>query len=69
MGEYLALVMFPAILAILFLGFPVALSLMGVALVFGLITFGSAAVFLFVDKVDSIASTFVLAAVPLFIFM
>jgi len=67
--EYLALWMFPALLVVLFLGFPVALSLMGVALFFGLLTFGDAVVFQFVQKVDMVASNFVLAAVPLFVFM
>ena len=39
MGDYLALMMFPALLLALFLGFPVAFSMMGVALVFGLVVF------------------------------
>lgn len=69
MGEYFALAMFPAILIVLFCGYPVALSLMGVALVFGYITFGPAVIFQFAEKVDSVASNYVLAAVPLFIFM
>ena len=69
MGEYTALLMFPAILGVLFLGFPVALSLMGVAMVFGLMTFGPAVFYQFVEKVDDVSSNFVLAAVPLFVFM
>lgn len=69
MSEYMALVMFPAILSLLFLGFPVALSLMGVALIFGYMTFGSAVIYQFGDKVDAVASNYVLAAVPLFVFM
>ena len=69
MGEYLALAMFPAILLVLFAGFPVAFSLMGVALGFGLITFGTPVIFQFAEKVDAVASNFVLAAVPLFVFM
>jgi len=68
-GEYLALWMFPAILTLLFLGFPVAFSLMGVALAFGLVTFGDSVIFQFVQKVDGVATNFVLAAVPLFVFM
>ena len=56
MGDYLALAMFPAILLALFVGFPVALSLMGVALGFGLITFGPPVIFQFTEKVDSVAS-------------
>ena len=69
MGEYLALAMFPVLLIALFLGFPVAFSMMGVALFFGLITFGEPVIFQFVQKVDAVATAFELAAVPLFIFM
>jgi tripartite ATP-independent transporter DctM subunit len=65
----LALWMFPALMAAIFVGFPVAFSLMGIALVFGLIRFGDAAVFQFVTKVQDVAGNYVLAAVPLFIFM
>lgn len=69
MGDYISLLMFPAILSVLFMGFPVALSLMGVALVFGLMSFGPATLYMFVEKVDDVASNFILAAVPLFVFM
>lgn len=69
MGDYLALLMFPCLLFALFMGFPVAFSMMGVALVFGLITFDTAVIFQFVQKIDAVASNFVLAAVPLFVFM
>ena len=69
MGDYLALMMFPALLLALFLGFPVAFSMMGVALFFGLVVFDTAVIFQFVQKIDAVASNFVLAAVPLFIFM
>lgn len=69
MEEYLALMMFPALLLALFMGFPVAFSMMGVALFFGLVTFGTSVIFQFVQKVDAVASNYILAAVPLFIFM
>jgi tripartite ATP-independent transporter DctM subunit len=69
MSDYLSLMMFPALLAALFLGFPVAFSMMGVALIFGLMVFGDAVIFQFVQKVNDVASNFVLAAVPLFVFM
>lgn len=69
MGDYTSLMMFPALLLALFLGFPVAFSMMGVALFFGLATFGTSVIFQFVQKVDSVASNYILAAVPLFIFM
>ena len=69
MSDYLALLMFPALLIALFLGFPVAFSMMGVAFFFGLMVFGDAVIFQFVQKVNDVASNFVLAAVPLFVFM
>ena len=69
MGEYFSLLMFPAVLLAVFLGIPVAFSLMGVALFFGLITFDAVVIFQFIQKVESVSSNFVLAAVPLFIFM
>lgn len=69
MDDYLALWMFPAIMLVLATGYPIALSLMGVATVFGILTFGDAVIYQFVEKVDEVAGNFVLAAVPLFIFM
>jgi tripartite ATP-independent transporter DctM subunit len=69
MSEYLALMMFPMLLALIFAGFPVAFSLMGTTLVFGLVTFGDNLSHLLIDKVEEVASNFVLAAVPLFVFM
>ncbi len=67
--EYLALLMFPALIALLLLGVPVAFAMMGVAFLFGYISFGDSALFQFVSKVDEVGSNFVLAAVPLFVFM
>ena len=64
-----ALWMFPALLFCLFLGFPVAFSLLGIALIWGLASLGDSVVALFVAKVDDVASAYVIAAVPLFIFM
>ncbi len=67
--EYLSLWMFPVLLLVLLTGFPIALSLMGVAALFGYLTFGDATIHQFVEKVDEVAGNFVLAAVPLFVFM
>src|SRR5918997_6704254 len=64
-----ALLMFPALLFALFIGFPVAFAMIGVAFVFGYWAFGSSIIFQFIQKIDAMASNFVLAAVPLFIFM
>ena len=69
MAESIALLMFPALFLLIFAGFPVAFSLMSVALVFGYMTFGDASFYQFTNKVEEVASNFVLAAVPLFIFM
>ena len=69
MGEFTALLMFPAVLGALFLGFPVALCLMGVALYFGIHNFGPPVIFQFVEKVGDIGGNYILAAVPLFVFM
>lgn len=67
--EYLSLWMFPVLLIVLLTGFPIALSLMGVAAFFGYLTFGDVVIYQFVEKVDEVAGNFVLAAVPLFVFM
>ena len=64
-----ALYMFPALFVLIFLGFPVAFSLLGVAFAFGIMTFGDAVFFQFTQKIEEVASNFVLAAVPLFVFM
>ena len=68
MGYY-SLLLFPCLLLLLFLGFPVAFAMMGTALVFGYLTFGPAFVFQMAEKVEDVASNYVLAAVPLFVFM
>ena len=65
----LALWMFPVLLAAIFIGVPVAFALMSVALVFGLVQFGDAAVVMFAHRVEEVSSSHILAAVPLFIFM
>lgn len=65
----IGLMMFPALMMAIFLGFPVAFSLMGVAVGFGYYRFGDALVYQLVAKVDDVASYYVLAAVPLFVFM
>jgi len=61
--------MLPALFALIFLGFPVAFTLLGVAFGFGFYTFGDVILFQFVQKIEDVATNFVLAAVPLFVFM
>lgn len=61
--------MFPALFALIFSGFPIAFALLAVAFGFGMYTFSDAVFFQFTQKVEEVASNFVLAAVPLFVFM
>ncbi len=65
----IGLLMFPALMIAIFMGFPVAFSLMGIAVIFGYYRFGDALVYQLIAKVDDVASYYVLAAVPLFVFM
>ena len=65
----IGLMMFPALMIFIFIGFPVAFSLMGVAVLFGYLRFGDLLVHQLVAKVDDVASYYVLSAVPLFTFM
>ncbi|MCP1675735.1 tripartite ATP-independent transporter DctM subunit [Natronocella acetinitrilica] len=67
--EYLALWMFVALFALIILGFPIAFCLIGVALVFGIIRYEDIYIYQLLGRVESIASNWVLAAVPLFVFM
>ena len=67
--EYLPFWMLPVAFALMFLGFPVAFCMMVTAVLFGLVVFGDKVVYQFIEKIDDIASNFVLAAVPLFVFM
>ena len=69
MSIEIGLLMFPVLMIAIFIGVPVAFSLMGVAFVFGYYRFGDVLVHQLVSKVDDVASYYVLAAVPLFIFM
>ena len=68
-GEYLPLLMFPAMIVSVFAGFPVAFCLMGIALIFGIVGFGSSLPPMLIRRVYGMADNYVLAAVPLFIFM
>ncbi|MDP3255139.1 MAG: TRAP transporter large permease subunit [Bosea sp. (in: a-proteobacteria)] len=61
--------MFPALLGLIFLGFPVALSMMIAALGFGLMRFGGTLVHQFAQRIDDLSTNYVLGAIPLFIFM
>ena len=62
--------MFPALLAAILTGFPVALTMLSLAIIFGLNTFGfEGLLYQCIQKLEETATAQVLAAVPLFIFM
>ena len=69
MSEFIGLLMFPALLVLIATGIPIAFSMLVVALFFGLMRFGDAAMSLFVTKTIDVSSNYVLGAIPLFIFM
>ncbi|MDP3536166.1 TRAP transporter large permease subunit [Halomonas sp. M1] len=69
MSSYLALLMFPALMALIIAGFPIAFSMILVATGFGIIQFGDVAAYQLLTKIEDTASNSILAAVPLFIFM
>jgi tripartite ATP-independent transporter DctM subunit len=68
-SEYTPLLMFPCMIISVFAGFPVAFCLMGIALIFGILGFGSGLPPMLIRRVYGVADNYVLAAVPLFIFM
>ncbi|WP_211110174.1 TRAP transporter large permease [Acuticoccus mangrovi] len=63
------LLMLPALIVLIIVGFPIAFSMMLVALGFGLYRFGDILVLQFAQRVNEVASNYVLGAIPLFIFM
>ena len=67
--EYLAAWLFLTMTVLLLVGFPVAFTLLGVSLVFGLIGFGWDFFNLLPLRIWGVMSNFTLTAVPLFIFM
>jgi len=68
-SEYLPLLMFPCMLLSILAGYPVAFSLMGIAFLFGIMGFEWSIFPMLIRRVYSVADNYVLAAVPLFIFM
>ncbi len=67
--DYLAGWMFLALSLLLFAGFPVAFTLLGTSLVFGLIGFGWDFFNLLPLRIWGVMTNFTLVAVPLFVFM
>jgi len=67
--QYLALIMFASVFILLLLGYPVAFSLGGVSLIFGLIGFGPQFFQLLPLRIWGRMTNFTLLAVPLFVYM
>ena len=67
--EYTGLLMFPALMVLILAGFPIALSMILVAVAFGFVQFGETVIYQVLSKIDDVTTHTVLAAVPLFIFM
>lgn len=71
-AELLTVLVFVVLIACIILGYPLAITLAGVATLFGLIDNGfniPALLDLFVNNIWGISQNYVLVAVPLFIFM
>lgn len=69
MNETVAIVMFPALFALVFLGLPVSFSLIVVSVVCGYAVFGDMIMLQLYGPLLSSASNFILASIPLFILM
>ncbi len=69
MSAALPFIMFAAVFLLLMLGYPVALTLGGVSVLFGLLAFGSDFFSLLPLRIWGTMNNYVLLAVPLFIFM
>ncbi|WP_321368881.1 TRAP transporter large permease subunit [uncultured Desulfuromusa sp.] len=69
MPEYMSLVLFATVFALLLLGFPVAFTLGGVSLIFGYFTFGMSLFQLLPLRIWGTMTNYVLIAVPLFVYM
>jgi tripartite ATP-independent transporter DctM subunit len=67
--EYLGLVLLGALLTCIFVGFPIAFTLIILSVVFGYIGFGETVFYLMVFQTIGMMKEETLAAVPLFIFM
>lgn len=69
MSEALALILFALVFVLILVGYPVAFTLGGISVIFGLFTFGLDFFYLLPLRVFGTMGNYVLIAVPLFIFM
>lgn len=67
--EVITLLLFGGVLLGVFIGFPIAFSVGGVALVVGMLVFGETAFPILYQRLFALIHNYVLVAVPLFIFM
>ena len=67
--ELVVMIMFGGVVASILLGFPISISLGGIAMVIGFVNLGPMIFHLFQDRVLAIISNYVLLAAPMFIFM
>ena len=67
--ELVVMIMFGGVVASILLGFPISISLGGIAMVIGFINLGPMVFHLFQDRVLAIITNYVLLAAPMFIFM
>ena len=65
----LIILMFLGLLIGLFLGHPLAFTLGGLAVIFGLLGWGPSVFYMFMNRIYGIMDNYVLIAIPLFIFM
>ena len=69
MAEFLPIILFLTVLIFIMLGYPVAFTLGGIAIIFGIISIGIEIFSLLPLRIYGIMNNFTLLAVPLFIFM
>ncbi|NIR32644.1 MAG: TRAP transporter large permease subunit [Gammaproteobacteria bacterium] len=69
MLEHPAVLMFPALFLLVFLGVPVAFSMISLSFLFGYWFFGDTLGQQFFSRLQDVAANYVLTAIPLFVFM
>lgn len=69
MFEFTAVWMFPALFFLVFMGFPVAFSMIGLSFAFGYWFFGDALGAQMFSRLHDVSTNYVLTALPLFVFM
>ncbi|MCS7004749.1 MAG: TRAP transporter large permease subunit [Cytophagales bacterium] len=67
--EALSLILFVVVFSLILIGYPVAFTLGGVAVMFGLLTFGPDFFYLLALRIYGTMSNFILISVPLFVYM